>query len=263
MTQKHPYHRVDPSPHPRLGSTAAFMITTGTVGQFHGYSGSGNRMTLGLLFLLFTMAVQQRDIIREGTFEGQHTVMVQNGLRQGMALFIVSEVMFFFAFFQAFFQAARSPTPEIGSVQPPRGIEVLNAQEVPFLNTRIRRTSGASATQAHHAVIAGDRDGSIQGLLRTIVLAILFTACQAFEYVNASFTISDSVFGSTFYMATGFHGFHVFIGTCIRTVCRLRLIKNHFTRRHHFGREAGRQYQHFVDVVQLFLFVAVYQQGGH
>lgn len=263
MVQKHPFHLVDPSPQPLVASTAAFMITSGSVGQFHGYSGSGLRASRGFVLLLLTMYTQQRDIIREGTFEGQHTVMVQTGLRQGMALFIVSEVMFFFAFFQAFFQAALAPTPEIGSVQPPRGIEVLSAQEVPFLNTLILLTSGASVTQAHHAIVAGSRDQAIQGLLVTVALAIMFTALQVFEYVNASFTISDSVYGSTFYMATGFHGFHVFIGTCIRTVCLLRVINNHFTRKHHFGFEAGAQYQHFVDVVQRFLFVSVYQQGGH
>ena len=180
-----------------------------------------------------------------------------------MLLFIVSEVMFFFAFFWAFFWAALSPTPEIGSVWPPQGIDVLSAWEVPLLNTLILLTSGASVTWAHHAIVAGDRDGAIQGLIVTIALAVLFTALQAFEYVNAGFTISDSVFGSTFYMATGFHGFHVFIGTCFLTVCLRRLVSNHFTRQHHFGFEAAAWYWHFVDVVWLFLFVSVYWWGGH
>ena len=201
--------------------------------------------------------------MREGTLEGQHTSLVQLGLRFGMLLFIVSEVMFFFAFFWAFFWAALSPTPEIGSVWPPQGIDVLSAWEVPLLNTLILLTSGASVTWAHHAIVAGDRDGAIQGLIVTIALAVLFTALQAFEYVNAGFTISDSVFGSTFYMATGFHGFHVFIGTCFLTVCLRRLVSNHFTRQHHFGFEAAAWYWHFVDVVWLFLFVSVYWWGGH
>ena len=210
-----------------------------------------------------TMVVWWRDIIREATFEGQHTVQVQRGLRWGMARFIVSEVMFFVAFFWAFFWAALSPTPEIGSVWPPRGIEVLSAWEVPFRNTLILLTSGASVTWAHHAIVAGDRDEAIRALVVTVVRAAAFTGLQAFEYINAGFTISDSVYGSTFYMATGFHGFHVFIGTCIRSVALYRVTQNHFTREHHFGFEGGAWYWHFVDVVWRFLFVCVYWWGGH
>lgn len=263
MTQKHPFHLVDPSPWPLAGATGGFRTTTGTVLSFHGYSGANFMMYLGFATLIFTMAVWWRDVVREGTFEGQHTSLVQRGLRFGMILFIVSEVMFFFAFFWAFFWAARSPTPEIGSVWPPKGIEVLSAWEVPFLNTLILLTSGAAVTWAHHAIVAGDRNQAIQALLITVGLATAFTALQAFEYVNATFTISDSVYGSTFYMATGFHGFHVFIGTCFLAVCLARVISNHFTRTHHFGFEAAAWYWHFVDVVWLFLFVTIYWWGGH
>lgn len=263
MRQKHPFHLVDPSPWPLLASTAAFRVTSGTVGVFHGYSGASTLASFGFVMLIYSMVVWWRDIIREGTFEGQHTSYVQLGLRYGMLLFIVSEVMFFFAFFWAFFWASLSPVPEIGSVWPPHGIEVLSAWEVPFLNTLILLSSGVSVTWAHHAMIAGNRDETIQGLLITVVLAIAFTGLQAFEYVNATFTISDSVYGSTFYMATGFHGFHVFIGTCFLAVCLWRVVNNHFTRQHHFGFEAAAWYWHFVDVVWLFLFVAVYWWGGH
>lgn len=263
MTQKHPFHLVDPSPWPLAGATAGFRMTTGAVMSFHNYSGSGLMTTLGFGRLFFTMAVWWRDIVREGTFEGQHTSLVQRGLRFGMILFIVSEVMFFFAFFWAFFWAARSPTPEIGSVWPPKGIEVLSAWEVPFLNTLILLSSGASVTWAHHAIVAGNRDQSVQALLITVGLAIAFTALQVFEYLNAGFTISDSVYGSTFYMATGFHGFHVFIGTCFLAVCLGRVVANHFTQTHHFGFEAAAWYWHFVDVVWLFLFVTIYWWGGH
>jgi heme/copper-type cytochrome/quinol oxidase subunit 3 len=263
MTEKHPFHLVDPSPWPLVASTAALLLTSGSVGMFHGYSGSGSVVLSGLGRLIFSMVVWWRDIIREGTMEGQHTSLVQLGLRFGMLLFIVSEVMFFVAFFWAFFWASLSPTPEIGSVWPPLGIDVLSAWEVPFLNTLILLTSGASVTWAHHAIVAGDRDGAIQALVITVALAVLFTALQGFEYVNAGFTISDSVYGSTFYMATGFHGFHVFIGTCFLRVCLLRLVANQFTRQHHFGFEAAAWYWHFVDVVWLFLFVSVYWWGGH
>jgi heme/copper-type cytochrome/quinol oxidase subunit 3 len=262
MTQKHPFHLVDPSPWPLSAATAAFLRTTGSVMSFHGYSGGTYTAYFGLFRLLFTFTVWWRDVIREATFEGQHTTLVQLGHRMGMILFIASEVMFFRAFFWAFFWAARSPTPEIGSVWPPKGIEVLNAWEVPFLNTLILLTSGASVTWAHHAIVVGNRDQSVQALLITVGLAVAFTALQAFEYVNAQFTISDSVYGSTFYMATGFHGFHVFIGTCFLTVNLVRVIRNHFTRTHHFGFEAAAWYWHFVDVVWLFLFVTIYWWGG-
>lgn len=262
MTQKHPFHLVDPSPWPLVASTAAFGATTGGVMYMHGFSGGGSFFLLSMLLMLATMYTWWRDIVREGTFEGQHTSIVQLGLRFGMILFIVSEVMFFVAFFWAFFWAALAPVPEIGSVWPPKGIEVLSAWEVPFLNTLILLSSGASVTWAHHAIIVGDRKGTINALLVTVALAVVFTALQGFEYVNAGFTISDSVYGSTFYMATGFHGFHVFIGTCFLTVCLVRVIQYHFTKQHHFGFEAAAWYWHFVDVVWLFLFVSVYWWGG-
>ena len=184
------------------------------------------------------------------------------GLRYGMILFIVSELMFFVAFFWAFFHASLSPTVEIGAVWPPKGIEVLNPWEVPFLNTVILLSSGAAVTWAHHAIVAGARNQAIYGLILTILLAIFFTGLQALEYLEAPFTISDGVYGSTFYLATGFHGFHVFIGTVFLSVCLLRLINFHFTKSHHFGFEAAAWYWHFVDVVWLFLFVAIYWWGG-
>jgi len=262
MSQKHPFHLVDPSPWPLTASTSAFVITTGTVMYMHGYNGGGSLSVLGFVMLLTTRFLWWRDIVREGTFEGQHTTLVQLGLRFGRLLFIVSEVRFFFAFFWAFFWASLAPTPEIGSIWPPKGIEVLSAWEIPFLNTLILLTSGASVTWAHHAIVSGDRSGALLGLSTTIGLAILFTGLQAFEYAHAPFTIADGVYGSTFFRATGFHGFHVFIGTCCLTVCLIRLRMYHFTTGHHFGFEASAWYWHFVDVVWLFLFVSIYWWGS-
>lgn len=262
MTQKHPFHLVDPSPWPLRASTAAFRQTTGAVRYRHGYSGGGGLSLLGLVRLLATRYTWWRDIVREGTYEGQHTEIVQLGLRLGRVLFIVSEVRFFFAFFWAFFWSALAPTAELGTVWPPQGVQTLSAWEVPLLNTLILVSSGVSVTWAHHAIVAGHRESAIQGLRITLGLAVAFTALQAFEYRNAEFTISDGVFGSTFYRATGFHGFHVFVGTVFLGVCLLRLRRYHFTREHHFGFEAAAWYWHFVDVVWLFLFVAVYWWGG-
>jgi heme/copper-type cytochrome/quinol oxidase subunit 3 len=253
---------VDPSPWPLTRAMVMFRITSCSVIYFNGYSMPSFVMDIGFITMLGAIAVWWRDVTREATFEGNHTTMVQLGRRMGIRRFIVSEVMFFFAFFWAFFASARNPTPAIGSVWPPVGIEVRSAWEVPLLNTIVLLSSGVSVTWAHHAIVSGDRDGAIEGLLVTVGRAIFFTMLQALEYVSAQFTISDSVFGSTFYMATGFHGFHVFIGTCFLSVGLVRVVYNHFTVTHHFGFEAAAWYWHFVDVVWRFLFATIYWWGG-
>lgn len=181
MTQKHPFHLVDPSPWPLVCSTATFITITGGVMYIHNYSGGGSFLFFGLLFLVSTIGIWWRDIIREGTFEGQHSSIVQLGLRYGIILFIVSELIFFFAFFWAFFWASLAPIPEIGSVWPPKGIEVLKAFEVPFLNTAILLLSGVSITWCHHAIVVGSKKESVNSLAITIFLAIFFTMLQALE----------------------------------------------------------------------------------
>jgi len=259
--QKHPFHLVDPSPWPLLASQGGLAFTFGAVMYAHNYNGGFTLFFLGFFTILFSMYVWWRDIIREGTFEGQHTFDVQKGLRQGVLLFIVSEIMFFFAFFWAFFDSSIKPSFMLGGVWPPEGLETLSPWGIPLLNTVLLLTSGATVTWAHHAIVAGSKQNAQLGLFFTIILAIVFTGFQVFEYLNAPFTISDGVYGSTFFLATGFHGFHVFVGTCFLIVCLIRLSVNHFTREHHFGFEAAAWYWHFVDVVWLFLFVTVYWWG--
>ena len=260
--QKHPFHLVTVSPWPAVASAGAFCVTSGTVMYMHGYQNGGIVSAFGFIILMSVMYTWWRDIIREGTYEGHHTSLVQLGLRMGMALFIVSEIMFFFGFFWAFFHSSLAPAVQIGCVWPPYGIAVLNAWEIPFLNTVILLTSGAVLTAAHYALILGNRQATINYLMVTIALAVVFTLFQAFEYMSAPFSISDSVYGSTFYMATGFHGFHVFIGTVFLTVCLYRSYKSHFTTQHHVGFEAASWYWHFVDVVWIFLFIAIYWWGN-
>ena len=228
----------------------------------HNYTSGNLILSFGVCIILYTMIIWWRDVIREGTFEGQHTLVVQRGLRYGMILFIVSEVMFFFAFFWAFFTSSLVPTIEIGAIWPPKGIQVFDPFGVPLLNTLILLSSGATVTWAHHAIIGGYRNQGIYGLVATVVLAILFTYLQATEYLSAGFSIADGIYGSTFFMATGFHGFHVIIGTTFLTVCLARQLRNHFMRTHHVGLEAAAWYWHFVDVVWLFLFVSIYWWGG-
>jgi len=262
FSQRHGFHLVDPSPWPLASAFAAFTSAIGAVMYFHSHKGGEFMMFFGLILTFSCMAIWWRDVVREGTFEGHHTLVVQEGLRNGVILFIVSEVMFFFAFFWAFFSASISPTVEIGAIWPPKGIETFSPWEIPALNTLILLLSGAAVTWCHHAIVAGKQSESVVSLAITILLAVVFTGFQGFEYANASFSISDSVFGSTFFMATGFHGFHVIIGTTFLAVCLIRLMNQHFTREHHVGFEAAAWYWHFVDVVWLFLFVSVYWWGG-
>jgi heme/copper-type cytochrome/quinol oxidase subunit 3 len=261
--QEHPFHLVDPSPWPLLGSIGAFSATTGGVMWFHSFSGGGSLLILGLIIIALVMTFWWRDIIRENTFEGHQTKKVEEGMRMGMLLFITSEVMFFFAFFWAFFYSSVNPDLAIGGVWPPADIEVFDPWGVPLLNTLILLSSGATVTVCHNALVVGDRTLSIRSMVMTIILAAAFTGFQLFEYIHAGFDISDGIYGSCFYMATGFHGFHVFVGTCFLTVCLFRIINYHFTRENHFGFEAAAWYWHFVDVVWLFLFVAVYWWGGN
>jgi heme/copper-type cytochrome/quinol oxidase subunit 3 len=260
--QRHPYHLVDPSPWPLVSAISALVTAIGAAMFMHSFQNGTTILFLGIFMVICSMFVWWRDVIREATFTGYHTKTVQLGLRLGMILFITSEVMLFFAFFWAFFHASLSPTVELGSIWPPVSIQTFDPWEVPLLNTLILLLSGATVTWAHHEILAGRKEQAQIGLALTLILAITFTAFQAYEYIEASFNISDGVYGSTFFMATGFHGFHVIIGTIFLTVCFIRLSKNHFTKIHHFGFEAAAWYWHFVDVVWLFLFVTIYWWGN-
>jgi len=238
----------------------ALFLTSGLVGWFHGYSILG--AVLGFVLVLITMFQWWRDVIREATFQGCHTVQVSKGLRWGIILFILSEVLFFFAFFWAYFHRSLAPRLELGSCWPPSGITPLNPFEVPLLNTGVLLASGVTVTWAHHGLIEGNRREAIQGLFATIALGVYFTFLQAGEYHEASFTIADGAYGSSFFVATGFHGLHVLIGTSFLGVCLGRLVLQHFSTGHHFGFEAAAWYWHFVDVVWLFLYLSIYWWGS-
>nr|APD51400.1 cytochrome c oxidase subunit 3 [Pelargonium citronellum]QPK67092.1 cytochrome c oxidase subunit 3 [Pelargonium nanum]QPK67094.1 cytochrome c oxidase subunit 3 [Pelargonium fulgidum] len=262
MSQRHPFHLVDPSPWPISGSLGALATTVGGAMYMHSFQNGEKLLIIGIISLIYTMFVWWRDVTRESTLEGHHTKVVQLGLRYGFILFIVSEILFFFAFFWAFFHSALAPTVEIGGLWPPKGIGVLDPWEIPFLNTLILLSSGAAVTWAHHAILAGKNKSAVLALIATVLLAIVFTGFQVLEYYEAPFNLSSSVFGSTFFLATGFHGFHVIIGTLFLLVCGLRQYLGHFTSEHHVGFEAAAWYWHFVDVVWLFLFVSIYWWGG-
>nr|AID21710.1 cytochrome c oxidase subunit III [Hellula undalis] len=256
----HPYHLVDYSPWPLTGAIGVLTLVTGMVKWFHNFN--MNLLILGYIIVLLTMYQWWRDICREGTFQGKHTILVTKGLRWGMILFIVSEIFFFISFFWAFFHSSLSPNIEIGAMWPPLSITPFNPFQIPLLNTIILITSGVTVTWAHHAIMENNHSQMTQGLFFTIILGIYFTILQAYEYLEAPFTIADSIYGSTFFMATGFHGLHVMIGTIFLMICLIRHINNHFSSNHHFGFEASAWYWHFVDVVWLFLYISIYWWGN-
>ena len=257
---QHPYHLVDESPWPILSSLGALIITSGLVKWFHSYS--LRLLIIGLVLTLLIIFQWWRDVSYEGTLQGLHSSIVELGLRWGITLFIISEVFFFLSFFWAFFHSRLAPSPEIGASWPPIGVQPFNPFHVPLLNTIILLSSGVTVTLAHHALIKGSHSYISQSLNITVILGLLFTALQALEYYEASFSIADRSYGSTFFIATGFHGLHVIVGTTFLIACRLRHNKSRFSPTHHFGFEAAAWYWHFVDVVWLFLFVTIYWWGG-
>ena len=275
-TKHHDYHLVNPSPWPFVGSVSAFVTAVGAILWFHEIAPIWI-MLIGFLGIIYTMFSWWTDVIREGK-AGDHTPVVMMHHRYGMILFIASEVMFFVAWFWAYFDGFFNfAAPEqyarlaaTGAAWPPTGVELFNAFHLPLFNTIVLLTSGTTVTWAHHALQTGDRKGATRGLILTVILGALFTAIQAYEYHHIlehkyffnEEAANSGLYGSAFFMATGFHGFHVLIGTIFLTVCLLRLMGGGFTPKQHFGFEAAAWYWHFVDVVWLFLFAFIYVTFG-
>nr|AXS65745.1 cytochrome c oxidase subunit 3 [Staphylinoidea sp. 13 KM-2017] len=260
LHKNHPYHLVDFSPWPILGATSAMTMMIGLIQWFHMFN--NNLFLYGMMTTTFITYQWWRDISREGTYQGLHTYTVTMGLRWGMILFITSEIFFFISFFWGFFHSSLSPSIEIGMLWPPKGILTFNPLQIPLLNTLILLTSGLTVTWAHHSMMENNKTQTTQSLFLTVILGIYFTILQGFEYIEASFTISDAIYGSSFFMATGFHGIHVIVGTTFLLICLLRHMNNHFSCIHHFGFEAAAWYWHFVDVVWLFLYISIYWWGS-
>ena len=281
---KHDYHLVNPSPWPLVGSIAACVMAVGGVIAMKGLFGlpKGNLAVFigGLAGVLLTMAAWWRDVTIEAN-QGDHTPVVSIGLRYGMIMFIASEVMFFVAWFWIFFEMAlfhefrtQSGIEEVRAAWatwPPKGIESVPAWNLPLLNTLILLLSGTTVTWAHHALQTGDRRAAKIGLLLTIILGALFTAVQVYEYQHilehkyffgGEGADNSGLYGSAFFMATGFHGFHVLIGTIFLAVCLARLMGGGFTTKQHFGFEAAAWYWHVVAVVWLFHFAYIHVVFG-
>ena len=282
--KNHDYHILPPSIWPIIGAFSALAMAVGGLMWMHKADPNGFLFFAGFASVLFTFYGWWRQVVREA-HAGDHTPVVALHLRYGMILFIASEVMFFVGWFWAWFDFSLFPAAlevvtnhETGKAAvtnllgqegaalvtqwPPKGIEVIDPFHLPLLNTLILLCSGTTVTYAHHALIHGDRKGLKTGLWATILLGVLFTSIQAYEYLHAPFPFAGINYGAAFFMATGFHGFHVLVGTIFLIVCLARVYKGHFTPRQHFGFEAAAWYWHFVDVVWLFLFIAIYVWGG-
>jgi cytochrome c oxidase subunit 3 len=272
--QNHNYHLVDPSPWPIVGSFSALLLATGALFFIHDKAMGKILLPAGLFMVLFSMFAWWRDVIKEGS-QGHHKSVVRSGLRLGMALFILSELMFFFAFFWSFFKAVLMPVlvfdgshlfeqgiSVVSGIWPPTGIKTLDAWDIPFINTLILLLSGSTVTWAHYCLLHNDRKNLIRALLITVILGAIFTCFQVYEYHHASFGFKDGIYASNFYMATGFHGAHVLIGTLFLTVCLIRAIKGQMDPEGHLAFEFAAWYWHFVDVVWLFLFAFVYVWGA-
>ncbi|WP_420394085.1 cytochrome c oxidase subunit 3 [Acuticoccus sp.] len=276
----HDYHILDPSPWPIVGSVGAFVMMFGAVALMRWNSGSSLEVggvdvagyglfAVGLAIVVTTMIGWWTDTTRE-SLRGDHTPVVKLHLRYGMILFIASEVMFFVAWFWAYFDVALFPDvihqparlEQTGGVWPPEAIETFDPFHLPLFNTLILLLSGTTVTWAHHALLENDREGVLWGLVATVGLGALFSVVQVYEYTHATFSFSGSIYGGPFFMATGFHGFHVFVGTVFLAVCLWRAYQQQFTAQRHFGFEAAAWYWHFVDVVWLFLFIAIYVWGA-
>ena len=259
---KHPYHLPDPSPWPIIGSLGGFLTVFGIILAAH-YK-NYIVLILGVLIVAATMFFWWRDVIRESRTPGAHSPVVQLGLRYGMVLFISSEVMFFVGFFWSYFSFLIFPETQGNgqTVWPPTNIMTFDPFHLPLLNTMILLLSGCTVTWAHHALLENDRKTLVLGLGLTVLLGLAFTMCQAIEYSHSPFPLNGGAYPSVFFLATGFHGFHVIIGTLFLAVCWFRARAGHFTPERHFGFEAAAWYWHFVDVVWLFLFICIYWYGA-
>nr|YP_010239130.1 cytochrome c oxidase subunit III [Atypus karschi]QTH31099.1 cytochrome c oxidase subunit 3 [Atypus karschi] len=256
----HPYHMVTMSPWPLLVGLGSMYILLGLV-KLMVFS-EMDMMVVAFLVMFVLVFLWWRDVVRESSFQGMHLFKVVKGLEVGMILFILSEVLFFFSFFWTYFHSSLNPCLEMGGVWPPEGLNTFNPFQVPLLNTIILLSSGVTITLAHQNLLMSKMEGMYFSLMLTWLLGLYFLSLQVLEYYMMEFSMSDCVFGSVFFVATGFHGLHVMIGSVFLIIIFFRLKKIHFSSDHHFGFEAAAWYWHFVDVVWLFLFSVVYWWGG-
>nr|YP_009733513.1 cytochrome c oxidase subunit III [Krisna concava]QHV34351.1 cytochrome c oxidase subunit III [Krisna concava] len=255
----HPYHMVNMSPWPIISSLGVMTMMMGTIMLMK--SMKFELLAIGTITIYLCMFNWWRDVTRESTFQGNHTKKIIIMMKSGMTLFIISEVFFFLSFFWTFFHSSLAPNFEIGMMWPPQGVKTLNPMNVPMLNTMILLCSGMSITWAHNSLMMNKMNMTKQSMIITILLGLYFTLIQMMEYYETSFCISDSIYGSTFFIMTGFHGIHVIIGTIFITISFMRMMKFHLSEYHNVGFELSAWYWHFVDLVWLFLYMSLYWWG--
>lgn len=251
-----PFHLVTLSPWPIVSSFSIIIIIVGIINYFNNFN--YYLVLFGIFLLILCLYQWWRDVVRESTFQGFHTLKVLNGIKIGIILFIISEIFFFISIFWCYFHIFLSPRIEIGSLWPPKNIVIFNPYHIPLLNTIILLSSGVSITWCHYSILIKKKITRLIRLSITIILGIVFSFYQYKEYERCSFTIRDSVYGSIFFISTGFHGLHVLIGTVFLIINLFRLILNNYSSLHHFGFEAAAWYWHFVDIVWLFLYLLIY-----
>nr|YP_009987536.1 cytochrome c oxidase subunit III [Epeurysa nawaii]QBZ37996.1 cytochrome c oxidase subunit III [Epeurysa nawaii]QBZ38009.1 cytochrome c oxidase subunit III [Epeurysa nawaii] len=256
MKKNHPFHLVTNSPWPILLSFSIMNFLISTIILLN------QKIKWFMMFSFFILILNMyqwwRDVKRESSYKGDHTMIVKKMIKMGMIMFILSEIMFFISFFWSFFHSSLSPSIELGMKWPPKGINPFNPMEIPLLNTIILVSSGASITWAHNSLLSNKFKQSMSSMIITIILSFYFTTLQWIEYKNSSFTISDSVFGSTFFMTTGFHGIHVIVGTIFILTALESVVNMKSSKINHLSLELSAWYWHFVDVVWLFLYLIMY-----
>lgn len=260
MITRSPFHLVEQRPWPLIISIRAFFIVSGLTAWFHGKPII--ILIIGLLLFIVTVYRWWSNVYTEGAYIGVHTIREIVGIKIGIILFITSEIIFFFGFFWSFFHRSLRPTLELGCSWPPVGITPINPFSIPLLNTAVLLGSGVTITWAHHSILDSKSLEVTQGLLLTVVLGLYFTYLQAGEYLRSRFSISERVYGSTFFVITGFHGVHVALGTRFLVACLLRNILRQYSIYRHFSFEARAWYWHFVDVVWIILYLFIYWWGS-
>nr|YP_008578707.1 cytochrome c oxidase subunit 3 [Candida bohioensis]AGW07353.1 cytochrome c oxidase subunit 3 [Candida bohioensis] len=260
--QLHPFHLVGPSPWPMYTSFSLMDLALSLGLTSHGYMSSLLPMFLSTLCMLYSMTLWFKDIMAESTYLGDHTMAVKRGINQGFLLFVVSEILIFASLFWAYLASAMNPTMDLGMTWPPVGMPAISPAELPLTNTIVLLASGVTVTYAHHALINGNRTNTLYGFIYTTLLMALFVFFQYLEYKYAGFTMTDGVYGSTFYSLTGLHGLHMIMLTIMLIMCTYRVYNYDFTSTSHVGAETTMLYLHVLDVMWLFMYMMVYWWGS-
>lgn len=260
--QLHPFHLVNPSPWPLYTSFVLMNLALSIGLTAHSYISSNFYILFNIFNVLYVLTLWLKDIVAESTYLGDHTIAVKRGLIQGFYLFVVSEILIFASLFWAYLHSSLNPTMEIGMQWPPAGIEAIAADELPLLNTIILLASGVTITMGHHALINGNRTNTLIGFLLTTLLIILFVIFQGLEYLYSPFTLTDGVYGSTFFSLTGLHGLHMIMLTIMLAVCSWRVYNYDFTTNAHVFAESTVLYLHVLDILWLFIYIICYWWGS-